>query len=265
MTEPSTIAAGFASSLKKAGTGLALLCVSGAAYAQGMTPTVPATNALPEIEFGFPEQPPRTFTNAQGQPDGQAIRMAAALFAKAGIAWHASSYPAPRLFKNLDDGTTTFAVMVHNPALDNCCLINKNSIYSTELKVYYIGEKEPIKNRHGLSGKHIITIRGYSYSGLIGFINDPGNRIVNEVASTHDAAFDMLLAGRADYVLNYDSSASVILGKRPIVNLRNDTIDRVETHIVLSKSYPNAKKVMARLEVILKAIDAPEFFKAPAK
>src|SRR6185369_14182122 len=103
----------------------------------------------------------------------------------------------------------------------------------------------------------IITIRGYSYSGLIDYINDPRNRIVNEVASTHDAAFDMLLAGRADYVLNYDSSASVTLAARPIDRLRQDTIERVQTHIVLSKNYPNAEKVMARFEVILKSINAP--------
>ncbi len=186
--------------------GAVLVGVAGVVCAQAT-----ASAALPEIEYGYPEQPPRSFTNAQGQPEGQAIRMATALFAKAGIPWHATSYPAPRLFKNLDNGTTTFAVMVHNPALYNCCLFNKIPLYTTELKAYYIGDKPPIKNRNDLIGKRIITIRGYSYSGLIGFINDPQNRIVNEIASTHEPAFDMLTAGRADYVLNYDSSASVAL------------------------------------------------------
>jgi len=218
-----------------------------------------------EIEFGFPEQPPRAFTNAQGKPEGQAIQFATALFAKAGIPWRAVSYPAPRLFTNLDNGTTTFAVMVRNPALENCCLINKVPIYSTALKAYYIGDKPPIKSRDDLIGKRIITIRGYSYSGLINFINDPQNRIVNEIAPTHEPAFEMLVAGRADYVLNYESSASVALSARPIANLRQDTIDRVETHIVLSKKYPDAEKVMERFEVILKNLNSHEYFKLPAK
>lgn len=245
--------------------GAVLTFTCAVSFGQGVASASAPAAALPEIEFGYPEQPPRVFTNAQGQPEGQAIRMATALFAMAGIPWHAVSYPASRLFNNLDNGTTTFAVMVRSPALLNCCLLSKDPLYSTELKAYYIGDKPPIKSRNDLIGKRIITIRGYSYSGLITFINDPQNRIANEIAPTHEPAFDMLLAGRADYVLNYETSASVALNARPIANLRQDTVDRVETYIVLSKKYPNAEKVMETLEVILKNINASEFFKLPAK
>ena len=250
---------------KKVGQGLALACVAGFALAQAALPVVPLRTTLPEIEYGYPELPPRSFTNAQGQAEGQAIRMAKALFASAGIPWRASSYPARRLFQNLENGTTTFAVMVHSPALVACCLLNRDPLYTTDLKTYYIGDKPPINSRSDLIGKRIITIRGYSYSGLITFIDDPQNRITNEIAPTHESAFQMLIYKRADYVLNYDSPASVTLAAHPIANLRQDTLERVRTHIALSKSYPDAEKVMERFEVILKTINAPEFFKTPAK
>jgi len=221
----------------------------------------PSANAAPEIEFGYPEQPPRLFTNAQGKPDGVVARFVTDLFAKAGVPWRAVSYPANRLFNNLENGPTTFSVLVRGPALLNCCLINKNPLYTTALNVYYIGDKPPIKNRQDLNGKRIITIRGFTYSGLITYINDPLNQIGNETAATHEAAFEMLSAGRADYVLNYERSAALALAAQPIADVRLDTVERVDTHIVLSKQYPNAEKLMERFDAILKTMNTNDYFK----
>lgn len=73
------------------------------------------------------------------------------------------------------------------------------------------------------------------------FLSDPGNRIQNSPAKTHEAAFEMLDAGRGDYLLDY-SEAAVAEGlkKHPIENVRGDVLDVVQMYLVISKSYPDA-------------------------
>lgn len=220
----------------------------------------------PEIEFGYVEQPPRTFTNAQGQPDGQLIRLLQAVMPKAELPWRAAPYPANRLFSRMQDGSTHFSILVRVPALEECCIYSKEALGGDELRAYAIGNKPAIKSKDDLVGKTVIVLRGYSYSGLINFINDPKNRISTEIAATHDAAFEMLAAGRADYLLNYgEVSEKALAARAPIAKLRHDVVDRVYRYLVISKAYPDAERVLARIEAAMKSSNPEQFLKDPAK
>ena len=149
--------------------------------------------------------------------------------------------------------------------LENCCLFSKNPVYSTKLNVYHIGDKLPLTSKEDLTGKKIITIRGYSYAGLIKFISDPANKIVNEVAGTHKAAFEMLRGKRADYVLDYAPAAEDILAESPIGDIRSNPINQLDIFLVLSKSYPDADKLMMKLEGIVETLDVDEILKGRGK
>ncbi len=230
-----------------------LLCWPLFASAQAEKPT--------DIEFGYVEMPPRTFTNAQGKPDGQLLKLMTAVMNKAGLSWRATSYPANRLISNLKDGSTPMSIVVRVPALEECCLFSKEAVGVAELRIYRIGEKPAIKRREDLSGKTLIVLRGYSYSGLINFINDPKNKISSEVAPTHEAAFDMLAAGRADYLINYSEPSEIALAANPVRNAHFDVFERAERVLVISKSHPNAAKLMERLEGILRTIDKDQFLR----
>lgn len=219
------------------------------------------TGAPEEIEFGYVEMPPRTFTNAQGKPDGQLVRLMTTVLAKAGVPWRARSYPATRLFSNLRDGSTPISILVRVPSLEECCLFSKEAVGVAELRVYHIGKKPPIKRRDDLAGKSLIVLRGYSYSGLINYLNDPKSQIATEVAATHEAAFDMLSAGRADFLIDYSEPSEIALAANPIGDVHFDVLERSDRVIVMSKSYPNAPKVMERLDAILKSMDKEQFFR----
>lgn len=209
-----------------------------------------------EIEYGYPDQSIFVASvNLRGQPESPMTRLAEVLMRRAGIPWHATRYPARRLFNNLRKGTTNFSILVRASSLRNSCIFSREPVYSTSLNLYSIGDKQPVGSRQDLVGKKIITIRGYSYSGLLKFISAPENRIVNEVAGTHRAAFKMLSKKRADYLLDYESAADDILAKRPIKNLRKTHMDKLDIFLVLSKKYPNCEKVMIRLEDIVKTLD----------
>lgn len=210
---------------------------------------------LPEIEWGYPEQPPRAFTNSQGKADGHYARMLDVLFKKAGMSWHGASYPAKRLMSNLESGETNFSVLVKNPILDKCCIYSKNPVWNDELRVYYRGNKSPIRKREDLLGKQVITLAGFSYGGLITYITDPQNRIENHIANSHAAAFQMLDAGRADYLLDYaEPAVAEGLLKYPVADLRSDTLETVYMYLIISRSYPDASAVLERLEAIYKSM-----------
>ncbi|HRE16888.1 MAG TPA: hypothetical protein PLW86_07435, partial [Rhodocyclaceae bacterium] len=116
-------------------------------------------------------------------------------------------------------------------------------VFTHELRVYYLGDKAPIKARTDLVGKSVITIRGYSYAGFISFVNDEKNRISNNPAANHRTAFEMLDAGRADYLLDYGVNVPEALPPSQLAKLNYDTIGNFDVFLVLSKNYPNAEQV----------------------
>lgn len=201
------------------------------------------------IEYASPDQSVwTTRTNPAGEPENPLLGLAAPLFERAGFRWRAKTLPAARLFEYLNDGQTDFSMLVKSPALDKCCVVSRQPVAATELRLYRRKDAAPVAGRDALAGKEVITIHGYTYGGLLAHIRDPANRIVNHGAVSHDAAFAMLERGRADYLLDYAGPAQEVLERQPIPNLAYDVMDRLSVHLALSRAYPDAAAVMARLE-----------------
>lgn len=218
------------------------------------------------IEYSSPDQSVWTSKlNERGEPVNPLLNLAAALFSKANIPWHSKVYPASRLFKNLQDGSSQFSILVKVPSLQDCCLWSKKPVTSAEIRVYRLKHRIAINNPEDLTGKTVITIRGYSYGGLRNFINDEINRIVNHEAPTHAAGFKMLLNDRADYLIDYAGPAAEILAGETTNSILSDTLLRQDVHLVLSKTYPDAAKVMAQLENIASSLDIPTILKPQEK
>jgi polar amino acid transport system substrate-binding protein len=217
------------------------------------------------LEFGYVEQPPRTFTNAQGKAEGQVIRLVSDLFTKAGLTWRPVSYPAARLFENLKDGTTAISVLIRIPSLEPYCLWSKVDLGGEDIRVYSIGDRAAIKSREDLVGRNVIALRGYSYGNLMGFLMDDKNNITLSLAASNPDSFEMLLAGRADYLVQYAEASERVLAAKPIQGIRYDVIGRISRHLVISRAMPDAEKTMERLERILKTMDIPEYMKSPRK
>lgn len=220
------------------------------AAASGVMAAEPRT-----IEYSYPDQSVwTTRLDSKGEPDNPLLRLAEPLFKQAGIPWRARGLPAARMFEYLGNGQTDFSMLVKNPALEKCCLISKNPVAGTELRVYRRKTQPPISSQADLAGKEVITIHGYSYGRLLNFIKDPANRIGNNSAISHESAFTMLDRGRADYLLDYTGPAEEVLAEHPIRDLEFDVISRLDVHLILNRAYPDAEAVMARLEAIAETL-----------
>ena len=209
------------------------------------------------IVAAFNDAPPMAFTNDKGVAKGTVVRIARPLFAAAGLPWSIATYPAPRLVKGLQDGSFNFSMLVKMPQLVDCCLFSSAPVFIQEPRVYFLDGKPPIATKEQLAGHSLIIINGFTYAGLIRHIADPANGIVTEVAESLDAAFRMLEAGRADYLLSYEANARSVLAKRPIKGLRSQAIGQSPVYLVLSKAYPDAATTMARFESLVRGMDIP--------
>jgi ABC-type amino acid transport substrate-binding protein len=166
------------------------------------------------------------------------------------------------MFKLLQDGSAQFSMLVKSPLLQECCLLSRKPITSTEIRAYHLPGTLPINGISDLVGKNIIAIHGYSYGGLLGFLNDERNRIGSNLALTHPAAFRMLAQQRAEYVIDYTGPASEVLAAAPIPGVQSEVLSRQEVHLVLNRSYPDAAQVMARLEAIAETLDVDRLMRA---
>lgn len=210
------------------------------------------------IEYVAPDQSIWT-TRAldNGEPDNPLKSVVAALFTKAGIPWTARTYPAARMFNKLRSGEAQFAILVRSPALDACCLVSRRPLATAEIRAYRRIGTPPAPSRMDLTGRSVITIRGYTYGGLGGFLNDPSNRVTVHDTPTHAAAFRMLASGRADYLVDYAGPANEVLAAEPRAGVAFDVVSRQDVHLVMARSYPDAPRVMQRLETIADTLDVP--------
>lgn len=240
------------------GVALGWMLLSMAAAAQ--------TPAPAEIEYAAPDQSVWTIRrDAQGQPDNPLFRVATQMFAKAGIPWQGRAYPAARLFKYLQDGTSQFSILVKAPALQACCLFSRSPVATAEIHAYHLADRAPPRKLDDLAGKRVIVVHGYSYGGLLGFVNDERNRITVSAALTHESAFKMLERGRADYVIDYAGPGNEVLTQNPMPGVQSALLSRQDVYLVLSRTYPDAHKVMERLEQIVSTLDVEQILAGPQR
>lgn len=211
------------------------------------------------IEFGYPDQTVFvTTTDTQGRLENPMIRLATVMMDKAGFSCQSKAYPAKRLFANLESGVTPLSFLVRVPDLQDSCLFSSQPIYKVKLNVYHLDSTPKVTSKEDLKGNKLITIHGYSYGGLMEFIGKPENNIKISHTRTHEAAFTMLSTKRGDYLLDYEPVSSHVLSLDPIEGIQADCVDELAIYIVLSKAYPGAADLMAKLEEIISRLDVEQ-------
>ena len=201
------------------------------------------------LRLGFIEFPPYTYTNDKGVPSGILIELAKQVYPEAGLSFVATSYPVRRLASYIGSGDLDIWMGLKTlPEFEGKSYVGRSVIAELVLRAYARGKKPAISKKEDLSGKSIIIMRGYSYGGWINYIDDPKNRVDHIKANKHEAAFNMLLAGRADYVLDYKDPSEKALQKIRIPDLTYNQISAFPCYFVVSKKHPEGSEIVERLD-----------------
>lgn len=157
---------------------------------------------------------------------------------------HISLEPAPRMIESIISGKAHVWNGIVLPAIKDHVYIGESPIAHITLAIFYQGEKQELKNIKDLKGKNLITIRGFSYGGLLKEIKDPANQIHLMETNGHASALNMLKFKRADYLLDYLEPLKNINYQTITPTLNFSTINIFESYFMVSKKAPFAKTIM---------------------
>lgn len=225
-----------------------------------------AAQAAP-IEVGALNFPPYyELENESKVTGGYFVDFLKTLLTRAGIEHKFSGYPPKRLYTNVGDGTVQLWMgPVGVPEFEGKVLVSPKQISEINMEVYTMGSVESLpKTIDDFKGKSVITIRGYTYGGMITALNDPKNNIKVEVANTHEAAFQMLQAGRAIFLLDYIEPATETLAKLKFPNINKRSIKTLPIFILLSKTLPDTQGTMDKIMKAYEKLNAESRAKAEA-
>jgi len=142
------------------------------------------------------------------------------------------------------------------PAFKGKTLVGDSEVLKITLRSYCIRTLPPIKVKEDMNGKSIIIMRGYSYGGWIKHIKDPANNVKYLESDSHDSAFRMLKAGRADYLFDYKSPATKALENLQVPGLEYNDLSTFSAYFVVSAKARNAAKLLHEIESSYKQLIA---------
>lgn len=208
----------------------------------------------PTVVYVLPDTLVVTEIDDQGTEFRPEVKLAENIFNYINMDLEVQAVPVPRMYRYLKNGTANFSILIDTPKARACCYLSDDPVYRLELGIYQKPDVKPVNNIEDMKGKHFITIRGYSYGALGPFIRDKKNGVVTFPAPTHENAFDMLEAGRADYLLTYRGPATRVLEAKEKHNIKYSILKSLDLFLVLRKDYPQAKKLIQQLEAIIQQL-----------
>lgn len=164
------------------------------------------------LRIAYVEFPPITYRNEAGEPDGALIDITRKVAIEAGYVPEFIYLPVSRVYLYLSNGLIDlWPGPTDIPSLDGEVLESWASPMPIHLSAWYLENKlSPLENFTQLRGKTVIVIGGYTYAGLINWLNRAEDIRITE-APNHRSAIDMLKRNRGDYLLDYHEPVQEIL------------------------------------------------------
>ncbi len=181
---------------------------------------------------------------------------------KAGVKYVVSGFPPKRLYLNLADGTTQLFMGIRGvPDYEGHVLYSNIKIEEIEVRLYTLKDKPLLSSLNDLKGKKVITQRGYSYGGMLTFLEDPRNNISVDPTDGHDLLFKKLIRGRADYLLDYNQPAESVIKRDKITDLKYSIINKLKVQFIISKKTPDAENLLKKIDAAYLALKKEGAFK----
>ena len=192
------------------------------------------------IEIVVAEFPPYLQLDAEGLPSGPAVELIELLLADIKQPYVIREFPPARAGQRLISGQAMLTIAPDgNPQLSRIALQGKEPLFILALNLYRKPETPAIHKLTDLAGKHVISVSAYSFGDTDALLalNQPPTRRLE--ANTHESALNMLLHGRADYLLDFADPIREQLVQLPPHSVVADPVAQVSLYWYLSRRFPD--------------------------
>jgi len=207
------------------------------------------------LRIGAAEFPPRAYFE-DGQLVGSNVDIWRGLLKEAGLDWEARLLPPSRLYHSLTlgKGSTDLWVSIEIESMLKLGVPVKPSLFSDANLLLYAQAGAERQNLATLRADALIVVIGYKYDGLLDAFKkrSPETRII--VAPNHKAAFSMLKAGRAAYVLDYKAPGTYFADQTGLIGLTHTAVYSRTVFFFISHNAPDKAELQKRLEAASKRI-----------
>ncbi|WP_298451620.1 transporter substrate-binding domain-containing protein [uncultured Marinobacter sp.] len=180
--------------------------------------------ARKKVRIAYTEFPPAEYRNEQGEPAGFFVDLTRKVVEEAGYEPEFIYLPVSRVYLYLKSGAVDlFPGLSGVPTLKYEVLESWVNVYPTRLNAWHLEDSEPLTHFDQLEGKTVIVIGGYTYGGLLSWLEKSGRIRLTEAPNSR-AALEMLKLKRGDYVLDYRETVSDMLTRPSDSKIRGSEV-----------------------------------------
>lgn len=172
------------------------------------------------LVVGYVDFPPYQFQNDEGDADGRFVELTRKVATEAGYQLDFLYLPTARVYRYLETGVIDlWQGFADNPALADGVLESEANPLQVAYGLWYLYPTPEPQAFRDLYGTKLITITGYNYAGLAGYLDQTDD--IRAISTTgHQSALDMLKKGRGQYLLDYQEPVLDLLMEQPVAGIR---------------------------------------------
>lgn len=199
-----------------------------------------APASKPVVRVAYLEFPPMSYQAGDGTAAGSFIELTRKVATEAGYRPEFIYLPVSRVYLYLMNGLIdVWPGVTGVPALQGHVLESWASPAAVHLSAWYLEGTPPLTHLEQLQGNRVIVIGGYTYAGLLDWLEaNPEIRVTQ--SPNHRSAVDMLKRKRGDYLLDYRQPVTEILVKGLDDNLRESPVRTRDLAWIFSLANPRA-------------------------
>lgn len=204
----------------------------------------------PLVEVGIMAFPDYSYLDDQGTPAGVLIDLTRLLLERAGYPARLRILPSARIWRGLEHGEVDlWPGLVNKPGLDDFTVLTERDLAQVAINLYYLPGQARPSWPEDLRGKRLILITNYTYiKSLLVRLQDPALGLSFASSMSHTGAVEMLLRGRADFLLNYRAQVDPVVANLGLEPLPFIEIAEHPMRFVLSRQSGFAEQLKTDLD-----------------
>ena len=210
----------------------------------------PMVKAQQPLIWGYVHFPPFTSQDDNGRAQGFLADITTDVLKRAEIPYSAIELPNRRAKALINSGEIHFGLFTKSFIQEPREFVTSDfAISQIELRAFWTGQTDPVRDKRDLIGKKLILMTAYTYGGLRKFFENPANDItIIANVEQHHRAFQALKVGRGDYLLDYRGPSLRALNNMNVPDIKFSTLSTIDIYFVMHKSYPQAQNTINKMQ-----------------